>query len=130
MNEKLIREFLENFRCRIMDSSRRSTVKCSYTPAGFQEVFSQPSFATERLYIMEIAESDLRNLARWYEYMDQHFSPEPREFFETWWRARETEADLRAHHPAVAAAYDQYKTLLILAASDPSKLDTVVKIPD
>jgi hypothetical protein len=118
-------EFQRQFGFKILARNRR-TVK-SRMPAVswdsrdyFEYLYTE--IPTETWYTLEISESALDNLSRWYEYMERNFSPEPRDFFHRWWKIEREAAALRSQHPAVQAAWEQYQTMLTLSINNPSDL--------
>ena len=121
-----IKKFLNNHSIRVLDDSKRSYKSNRFNTALFQfpddyNKFIRDEFVrydTEKLYTVEIAESELERLARFeaevYNHMQErgHFG-----IFEEIMQQKEQERYLEEKYPAVKKAYEQYSLLLKLAKS-------------
>lgn len=128
-DSKQIDEFLWNFDCRLIKTNRRRSITKPFVVTDYSDL-DLNYMETQNVYVLEISELGLDRLVRWAKYMDRNFSSDPREFFQNWWTAQDTEYQLRKNNPAVAAAYAEYQTLLTLAAKQPEKLKPLITDSD
>lgn len=121
-----IKKFLNDHGIRVLDDSKRAYKNNKFNTTLFQfpddyNKFIKDEFVrydTEKLYTVEIAESELERLARFeaevYNHMQErgHFG-----IFEAIMYQKEQEQYLKEKYPAVKKAYEQYSLLLKLAKS-------------
>ena len=121
-----IRNFLKDHSIRIIDDSKRAHRHTRFNTALFQfpedyNKFLQEEitrFETEKLYTVEIAESELERIARFeaevYNHMNErgHYG-----IFDSIMQQKEEERYLKDKYPAVKKAYEQYSLMLKMAKS-------------
>jgi hypothetical protein len=121
-----INPFLRDHSIRVIDDSKRAHRHTRFNTALFQcpedyNKFIQKEitrFETEKLYTIEIAESELERLARFeaevYNHMQErgHYN-----IFDSIMKQKEEERYLRDKYPAVKKAYEQYSLMLNMAKS-------------
>lgn len=126
MSYENLKPFCEHHRIRILDTNKRAhvyhKVNLNYfrDPMDFNQVQSHIDIVrdTEPLYTIEIAESELKQIA---EFEEQVFNNAKQtghyNLFQTIMEQEEQEAYLRSKYPAVKKAYEQYSLMLKLAES-------------
>lgn len=125
MTDNTIRKFCEEHRIRVLDSHKRAhryhkvDVRYFSDPMDYNRVSPMIlEYETERLYTVEIAESELEKIASFesqvFNNMKQtgHYN-----MFEMLMEQKEQEKYLRDKYPAVRKAYEQYSLMLKLAES-------------
>lgn len=125
MTDNTIRKFCEEHRIRVLDSNKRAhryhkvDVRYFSDPMDYNRVSPMIlEYETERLYTVEIAESELEKIASFesqvFNNMKQtgHYN-----MFEMLMEQKEQEKYLRDKYPAVRKAYEQYSLILKMAES-------------
>jgi hypothetical protein len=121
-----IRNFLKDHSIRIIDDTKRAHRHTRFNTALFQfpEDYNKflkeetLRFETEKLYTLEIAESELERIARFeaevYNHMNErgHYG-----IFDSIMQQKEEERYLKDKYPAVKKAYEQYSLMLKMAKS-------------
>lgn len=121
-----IRNFLKDHSIRIIDDTKRAHRHTRFNTALFQfpEDYNKflkeetLRFETEKLYTLEIAESELERIARFeaevYNHMNErgHYG-----IFDSIMQQKEEERYLKDKYPAVKKAYEQYSLMLKIAKS-------------
>jgi hypothetical protein len=120
------RNFLKNHSIRIIDDSKRAHRHTRFNTALFQypddyNKFLREEitrFETEKLYTVEIAESELERIARFEAEVFNHMQERGHyDIFESIMQQKEEERYLKDKYPAVKKAYEQYSLMLKLAKS-------------
>jgi hypothetical protein len=122
---KDVKDFLEKHRLNVIDTNKRAhkitrmNTRFFESTSDYNVVMSEKiPFETERLYTIEIAESELQRLA---EFEAQVFNNLEKtghyRMFEVLMEQKELEKYLRDRYPAVKKAYEQYSLMLALANS-------------
>lgn len=120
------KKFLEDHQIRVLDTNKRAhrhtryNTDLFYCPEDYNKMIKEEitRFETERLYTVEIAESELERLAKFeaevYNHMRErgHYN-----IFEMIMQQKEEERFLKDKYPAVKKAYEQYSLMLKLAKS-------------
>jgi hypothetical protein len=121
-----IRNFLKDHSIRIIDDSKRAHRHTRFNTALFQfpedyNKFLQEEitrFETEKLYTVEIAESELERIARFEAEVYNHMNNRGHyHIFESIMQQKEEERYLKDKYPAVKKAYEQYSLMLKMAKS-------------
>ena len=122
-----IRKFLHNHSIRIIDDSKRAHRHTRFNTALFQfpedyNKFLQEEitrFETEKLYTVEIAESELERIARFESEVYNHMKDSGHYgIFDSIMQQKERERYLKDKYPAVKKAYEQYSLILKMAESE------------
>jgi hypothetical protein len=120
------RNFLKNHSIRIIDDSKRAHRHTRFNTALFQypddyNKFLREEitrFETEKLYTVEIAESELERIARFEAEVFNHMQERGHyDIFESIMQQKEEERYLKDKYPAVKKAYEQYSLMLKMAKS-------------
>ena len=120
------RNFLKNHSIRIIDDSKRAHRHTRFNTALFQYPDDYNKFLreeitrseTEKLYTVEIAESELERIARFEAEVFNHMQERGHyDIFESIMQQKEEERYLKDKYPAVKKAYEQYSLMLKLAKS-------------
>ena len=119
-----VRDFCHNHNIRVLDSNKRAhkMTKMHTSFFQYQDDYNKvmPNFITdtERLYTVEIAESELERIAEFESQVFNHMRQQGHyNMFATLMEQKEEEKRLREKYPAVAKAYAQYSLILKLAES-------------
>ena len=125
MINNTVQEFINGHKIKVIDDNKRasrySRMNMKYFHNSGDYNFVVPSAATletEKLYTIEIAESELNKIAEF----ESHVFNNMREnghynFFEMLMEQKEHEKYLKNKYPAVQKAYEQYSLTLALAQS-------------
>jgi hypothetical protein len=120
------RNFLKNHSIRIIDDSKRAHRHTRFNTALFQypddyNKFLREEitrFETEKLYTIEIAESELERIARFEAEVFNHMNERGHYgIFNSIMNQKEEERYLKDKYPAVKKAYEQYSLMLNMAKS-------------
>jgi len=127
-DEKNIREFCSRHRVTIVDTNKRAHKVTKVSTRFFvsqddYNVIDQPIFyETEKLYTVEISESELERIANFEAEVFNHMGKTGHyNLFEILMEQKENEKYLRRKFAAVQKAYENYSLMLSLANS--GKLD-------
>ena len=121
-----IRNFLKDHSIRIIDDTKRAHRHTRFNTALFQfpEDYNKflkeetLRFETEKLYTLEIAESELERIARFEAEVYNHMNNRGHyHIFESIMQQKEEERYLKDKYPAVKKAYEQYSLMLKMAKS-------------
>lgn len=118
-------EFCNKHGIKILDDSKRA---CRYRKMNmdyfqyqndYNIVDSKVRYETEKLYTLEISESELKKISDFESEVFNHMSNKGHfNLFETIMEQKQEEKRLRETYPAVQKAYEQYSLMLKLANSD------------
>ena len=126
MKHENLKEFCEHHRINVLDDNKRAhrqtrmNTKFFQYPEDYNMMTATESlqFTTERLYTVEIAESELERIANFESEVFNHMAKQGHyRMFETLMEQKEHERYLRDKYPAVKKAYEQYSLMLKLAES-------------
>ena len=124
MSKEIMKEFCEHHRIRILNKNKRAhryhKVNLDYfrDPCDFNMVQQEIFEMSEPLYTVEIAESELENIAAFevqsFNNMKQYGKYD---MFKYVMEQKEQEEFLKEKYPAVKKAYEHYSLILKLASS-------------
>ena len=124
-----VKNFLEHHMIRIIDDQKRAhkhtrlnanSLKFFTDPLDYNKItaLEKISFETEKLYTVEIAESELERISKFeaqvFNNMKEHGHYN---IFETLMGLKEEEHYMRTKYPAVQKAYEHYSLMLKMAES-------------
>lgn len=122
---KYLKTFLEDHRITVLDTSKRAhkitriNTRFFETHNDYNNIASEKlkfAFETEKLYTVEISESELERIADFEAEVFNHLRTEGHyNLFEILMRQKEEEHRLKETYPAVKKAYEQYSLMLALA---------------
>lgn len=122
---KYLKTFLEDHRINVLDTSKRAhkitkmNTRFFEVPNDYNNIQSEKmnfAFETEKLYTIEISESELERIADFEAEVFNHLRTEGHyNLFEILMRQKEEENRLKENYPAVKKAYEQYSLMLALA---------------
>lgn len=124
-DQDTVREFCENHRIRLIDQNKRAhkyhkvDVRYFADPMDYNKVNPMIlEYETEKLYTVEISESELQRIADFesqvFNHMKQHGHYD---MFNYIMEQKEREKYLKNKYPAVRKAYEQYSLILKMAES-------------
>lgn len=121
---KHVDDFISSHGIRVLDTNKRAcrSKKINAEFFNYQNDYNKfnsiepVKFETERLYTVEIAESELERIADFESQVFNNMKGTGHyNLFETLMDQKREEAALRDQHPAVKKAYEQYSLMLNLA---------------
>lgn len=117
-------EFLKKHGIKVIDDQKRAyrfnKINVSYfqSSTDYNEIIRHPTFDTEPLYTVEIAESELEKIARFEMEVMNHLQERGHyNLFEEIMEQKQKERYFKDRYPAVQKAYEQYSLMLKLAES-------------
>jgi hypothetical protein len=123
--KKNLSEFCKRHAVRIVDENKRAHRYTKMDVQFFKHAYDYNmaevlpiAFETEKLYTVEVSESELERIADFEEEVFNHMSHKGHyNMFETLMEQKEQEKYLKSKYPAVQKAYEQYSMILKLAQS-------------
>lgn len=123
--KKSLSEFCKRHAVRVVDENKRAHRYTKMDVKFFKHAYdynmadvSPVVLETEKLYTVEVSESELERIADFEEEVFNHMSQKGHyNMFETLIEQKEQEKYLKEKYPAVKKAYEQYSMILKLAQS-------------
>lgn len=123
MIENTIKGFCEDHKIRVLDTNKRAhkyhkiDITWFSDPKDYNKGISDfVNYETERVYTIEIAESELEKIAQFEKQVFNHMRAKGHyDMFNYIMEQKEQEKYLRNKYPAVRKAYEQYSLILKMA---------------